>query len=553
MSTRLRTSLLVTTLTVSLISLAACTPDREPGDGGGGVAVSQESIQLDTGANLRASLGGLSRAILFVNESDFMRLVPTFEGDCVVFEGDVETDCGGESETFQVDFEPSVEDLVDWLDENILIAALVEDSTDTSVTYRIPADLLCDLGSGDSGEPYPDEPYPDEPFPGDPIPGDQAVPDGLDEGGADPECLRILSEVPVRLQISSPRRGDVDVALLIGQGRVNPAKFRIWSDELAVTVDLGKTKDALELLAAAAEEELDLPEVMHGKLEASLKALGGDTYEGTVSVLSAVEIVSMSLDHPMSVRVAAASPALRGVVDGQGHEITAESNIGAVDVTGSLDLLFGSEETCEYLDNGEVQCESNADMLGHMMAFHLGGASARTTYDGANDVITLENLGLGDSTTTFAVDDQQVVGVDVNATHSRRFDMTVRAVEGGVELGVSPAFDLAIELATRHMPNADETPSWALDESLRVTFEGASAPTLRLDDETGAMRVLEGVLKLSSDALGQTIVVNAGQCLEGPEGDETSPVGPGDDVTGRDTSDEGAAHPFDGLEAGVCQ
>jgi len=320
-----------------------------------------------------------------------------------------------------------------------------------------------------------------------------------------------------------------------------------------VTVDLAKTKDALELFAAAAEEELDLPEVMHGTLEASLTALGGDTYEGTVSVLSAVEILSMSLDHPMAIRVAAASPALRGVVDGQGHEITAESNIGAVDVTGGLDLLFGSEETCEFLDNGEVQCESSDDMLGHMMAFHLGGASARTTYDGANDVITLENLGLGDSTTTFAVDDQQVVGVDVNATHNRRFDMTVRAVEGGVEVGVSPAFDLAIELATRNMPNADETPSWALDESLRVTFEGASTPTLRLDDETGTMRVLEGVLKLSSDSLGQTIVVNAGQCLEGPAGDEPRPVGPGDDVIGPDTSEDGAAHPFDGLEAGVCQ
>jgi len=185
--------------------------------------------------------------------------------------------------------------------------------------------------------------------------------------------------------------------------------------------------------------------------------------------------------------------------------------------------------------------------------------------DGETEAITVTNMGLGDTTTTVSRDGDTLIGVDLNAAQGRVMDLTVTSEENAMNFQVDPALVLSLAFSLAGADGMFEgAPSWLHDEVISVSLDGADRPEVRLDfgdeeaDEEGGFSVVAGTLTLSSTSLEEDVVVEAGMCVVGAEGEEDDDMdregmpGPrdGDDW---DEEDEEDSHIFSEIQAGSCE
>src|SRR5690606_23218047 len=110
----------------------------------------------------------------------------------------------------------NVRELVRELRERILIPANLESETSTSATYRLGPDVLCEADEvptfgGSSGPPRYDE-----------------------------RCVERANRLQLRLRLTSPREGDVDVTVQLGQERNEPFVLELHRRSLGLRMDLGE-------------------------------------------------------------------------------------------------------------------------------------------------------------------------------------------------------------------------------------------------------------------------------------------------------------------------
>lgn len=530
MKTSLRALLCAAAVTTALLS-AACGEEEAPVEKLDAAAVSGSAVD-----NLRAIGTGAAESTDFVFDSGLLGYSrEVADSGCAPGE----LDCVAEEPIDGSGLAQLVQDSADFLEENVLIEANLESSSASSVTYRLRPESLCDQ-AGSQTDPAP-------------AGGGDVAPDA--EGD---DCARILTDVPVRLVVSSPAEGDVDVELLVGDARANPVDFRLHRDELGLTVDLAGVKAAvLELAAAMGEEVPQLPEVVAGVVDLSLRRDGPQDYTVAFSVLSAVEIAGS--DPEYSIGIAVADPAFQLRLDGASRTATVDFDVAAVDVVAPLDALWvRGEELCEPAEPGAepMPCGDPLPALLGTLAVHLGGASGELVYDGSSDRVTMTDLGLGDTTTTATLDGRPLLALDLNANAGRRLDLTAEKVADGVAATFTASLDLALAIDGATLADQLDVPAWAMDEELRVTFDGAEAPRLVLLDAMGddtlpapgteqlrsVARVEAGRLTLSSSSLAAPIVVETDACLNHTE---SAPVD-----GGLETEEP---HPFSSASGGVCQ
>jgi hypothetical protein len=238
--------------------------------------------------------------------------------------------------------------------------------------------------------------------------------------------------------------------------------------------------------------------------------------------------------------------------------LSIDADLGALDVSLPADI-FGGDESC-YMDEwGYETCEEEEGPDGQL-GFHLGGASASITLSsGDDDSLTVTNIGLGNTTTTATYNGAQIVGVDLNADHGRRLDLMVSVMDEIIEIGVLPALVLEVALDFANAGDlAEDAPPWTMDEDLKASLTGTT-PTLSISED--GFKVLSGTLELSATSA-ETVTVEAGMCLLGGEAEEATPVAIGADTEGapmpeeerwEEEDDDGDEHPFESLEAGVCE
>jgi hypothetical protein len=162
-----------------------------------------------------------------------------------------------------------------------------------------------------------------------------------------------------------------------------------------------------------------------------------------------------------------------------------------------------------------------------------------TAQDGADEIV-IDNIGLGDDTSTIKLDDTQLVGVDFNRNDGRRTKMTLRPdPAGGLPIVTfEPGVELLIDVFLQPLADAgDSIEPWLLDDSYRIALSGDAPATQSIaPDEVagtpGALRVARGTLAIESDTA--SVTVAAGQCLLA------------DEVT------EGEHPLLGGLTAGAC-
>ena len=486
---------------LALIASAACGGDDEKT----GVSIDRVTATQALTANTQDVTAKVSGAIGFLQDSNlanrgFSLIAPST--DCVSVDGgsgaDFDTaDCVSDPVELDVDLNAPATELTDYLTNQIFADGNIESESDRSVTYLLRGAVVC---TGDS------------------------------EIAPDPDCVDQVDQAQIRLKVTSPQDGDVDVDVLIGPQKANPLSIEIHQTMLAAEIDLGGLKGAIRSLTND-DPSVELPSTMQGRIRGEVEVLGAQKARVAVSVLTDIKVAGADYE----VGLGKSAPALELVADGVAKTLTSTANLGAMSVKAPY-----STEVYSDLDGSYTE-------VSHVLDVAIAGLSSSLTLSGDTDTLTITNIGLGDATSVIKVDGSQVIGIDLNADAGRKLAATITGDATGTTIAVDPKFDLALAMDFSVLaddPDAD-FPAWAMGETMRVTLDGAN-PSIRISEETEAVEVLSGALKMELATAGDAISVAAGQCLL-QVAQEPTPIDSPDPAPV--TEDNG---PFSGMESGAC-
>ena len=128
-------------------------------------------------------------------------------------------------------------------------------------------------------------------------------------------------------------------------------------------------------------------------------------------------------------------------------------------------------------------------------------------------------LGMGVTATTVSVDAETIMSLDINPDDGRSLGLSISGdEEQGIRFVLSPLLDVRATLAWQSVSSdIEDLPSFLLDESLGVLFNGSATPTLdilRSEDSTD-VRVSLGQLTLWSSEMSDDVVIGEGECITG--------------------------------------
>lgn len=585
----------ILTLALALSLAAACVEPLSSGGGGGGGGgadgapaavkpVDHGVVTETTTQALRGQTRDLDAALEFIEASELLPellgAVPwggeerreAGEGDDPGprpepgdEEGDGREDAGPPEITIEVD--RSGDDAIEELMERILIASTIEEDTDDlAITYRIDGERVCEGDEDEGGAPGagggPDgwdvPPPPDAPE----FPEDEGGP------GDDEDCLRFLRDVPVRVRVTSPADGAVDLSLLVGADEHEVVRLEVRPDSLAVRLDLGALKAAAELALDVLDDpdddepRPDLPDVVEGVVRAELVRNAPRAFTTTLSIVRAVR-VEQGGDEPIAVRVGATPSLVSFDLDGAARRLTAQLGLGEVEARLPYQWLVDAahsdgedaEGGCRMGPDGEPEecfgeeiepaepAEPAPDVDGTLRVF-LAGLTGRTTFTGERDRLEVTDITLGARQSSLSLDGETLVAIDLNEDAGRKLAAELTGGDGQVGVSVSPELDFAVTFALHRIADDlggdDEVPPFMLDESLGLRLDGADRPAVKTvgGEEDRQVQVAKGALTLWSTAMAEDVVIREGQCVVGPEDEEELPEG---------------AHPlFGGISGQAC-
>jgi hypothetical protein len=397
----------------------------------------------------------------------------------------------------QAQVKDSIHSLVDQLSERFFTEDNIETAEDKSITYLLGPDDLCDDVETTT------------------LNSDGTV--AASSAGPDPDCVDSATRAAVRLRVTSPSEGDVDVTVVLTDQRFEPFVFELHKQRLAVTADLDQLTSSIEAMG----EDLGGLESLRGRLQLELVKNAPLDFSARFNVLDDVELVAVDNGNRLEVSVGASSPTLEARIDGNAKTVSASYGLGPVRVSGPLalfaDMFGGTDESGDALvaANGEPvatppPAEPAKTYTGVIEAV-LGGLDGTLSYDGASDAFSLSNLGLGDETTTVTHDGNPLFALDVNPDSGRHFDLTLQDTTSGLEVTFSPTLDVSALFAFENIADQVDVPAALMNDTFRLFFDGQN-PSVRGRDN--GLEVTSGTLHLSSSAHPEDdVTVSAGMCL----------------------------------------
>ena len=455
---------------------------------------------------------------------------PACSGDAVTCPT-VETTCT--TQTSEADLEETRQELreaaADWvreLRERILIEENLESETSTEAIYLLGPAVLCDRAP--------------------------AV-DTVTGGELDADCVEQVNRLQPRLRLTSPNEGDIDIALLLGEARRAPLTVQLYQSSLGLSADLGQ----IFALSRDLGEDLEGVESLAGVLQLQLVENQPRDYSLELNVLEALSLELSSDGDTLSASLGASSPAWHVRVDGNARSLSAGIDLALFKLVGPLRLFADSFEGGSATGAGSSAglAAPPGDAFAPLpeplpepapiepaytgiIDLFVAGLSGTATYTADSDVLELEDLGFGDSTSTLKHDGNTLFSLDFNQLQGRRVNLVIEPAGDGAKISVTPTFDLKMALAFHYVADQfDDLASYLLDDTLRVWFAG-DAPAVEAAD--GQLRVVSGTLNLESSATpGENLSVTAGMCLVELEATaETTTV---------------SEHPFSSFAASACE
>jgi len=320
-----------------------------------------------------------------------------------------------------------------------------------------------------------------------------------------PSCILFFKDVQVRLGVERAAKDGLDVTLMLGASRAAPMTYEVSEHRLGLRVALGELHAAARALGHGGQALASaLPEVLTGRIRASLEKLGADgkEFEFAFSVLDAVRVeTDLESAHNILFTTAAADPLVSLRVNAATNGIKAAFDLGATRFEFPYAQLFPR------------------GTAGTRLSVDLRGASA--ILEGADSQpITLSNVSLGDGEASVKLNDFTLFSARLNEGLGDVAALTAeRRADGVTDLTVSPGFDLMLKFALAAIADDGEVPDALLDAAFRLAFTADSGlPLLRAfgpnwgTGASGYAEIINGTLSFEHVGSG-SVVASAGECV----------------------------------------
>jgi hypothetical protein len=351
--------------------------------------------------------------------------------------------------------------------------------------------------------------------------------------GTDSTCVQKLTANPIRFAVTANEDDTLNVSLLVGQARYNPATVSLGPTKLSVRVDLAETLATIRLFVDA-QDQADLPERLDGVVGGAIEKRSTGEFAVSGSVFEKFDLlVGQAKGKPVAVTVQPSDPTTLLTINPATNTIGYALDLGAVDVH-----LAGAA----VCDDPCGSKEKTGTFSGH-----LGGVTGGVALSkGATD-LTLTGLGLGNDTSYLALDNDRLGTLDVNPNNGRKLTVNFKKTAEGTLVTFDPALDikLAFMLSKLSESMRVDMPDWLSNEVFDVMLGGAPKPSVLVPAPTcdangnstskGQLKVVTGDLRLSSSSLASPVDVPAGMCLLPVDGADSD------------------ANPVSQVKAGVCQ
>jgi hypothetical protein len=319
---------------------------------------------------------------------------------------------------------------------------------------------------------------------------------------AAPECVQAVDRMELRIRATNTDNDGIDLGFLIGPNRDEPMVLSFGKKTMAVVVDLGESKEAVQFLAPSAAQQL--PRVMVGRVELRLTENGEQDLTFSTGILNAIQIEMDRNGATHAFSTARAVPLSELRMDAKAKRVSFDLDLGTTEYKGP----YGG----------------TSPLANKQVVYSLSGLSfAFSAEEGQNDFV-IAHVGLGDAQSYMSLDGTKVFTADLNPLSNRHFDLNLSKGADGLPLvRVMPEFDLATKffLAPLKVDPMAEVPSYYEDQSYRVRLSGGSAPSIRpvaantTTGFPGGLQVVSGELKLEGGS--SAVTVPAGKCLVGKE------------------------------------
>ena len=308
------------------------------------------------------------------------------------------------------------------------------------------------------------------------------VPADLVCEAADLECVQHVTQAELRVRVEQD--DGLHFWIQIDANHDEPLGILLRHDELGMTVNLDDASDAMIALAPLFGEQAPNAE-LRGQVTGSVKILG-----------HARGSASLTIDRAVSIKFADQGVGLDS--DGAVRFTSAAANVASIVLDGvapKADLAINLGQTTWHVPSDDG--DPSSDMF-------LPGATLDATYQG--NTVRMQNISLGNQTTTFSLGGQQAVTIDLNPADGRKLNATITAdaATGSEMITVTPRFDL--QMSRNHSVLGDEPDVFDIT---RVSFDGS----LRGSAEGEQLEVVSGSFAITTDPAQYGVSAAAGQCV----------------------------------------
>lgn len=316
------------------------------------------------------------------------------------------------------------------------------------------------------------------------VPADLACMDGSTMMN-DPDCVASWDKLDLRLRVVEDG-GGLAFAVQLDANHDEPLEIGLTHTSLSVSVDLDAAGSAAQAIAMALGEEAPNAR-LHGKVTGVLHVLG-----------TAHVSLGFQIDRAVSIAVADQGGDLDGA---DAFRLTSDAaHVFDIDLDGGT--ATGTASLALAATTVHIPGDDAFDL-------DLPGATAQA-HVAAGGALQIDNIGLGDRTTTLSKNGALGLSIDVNPADGRAFSATVTPdTTAGIEtLAVTPKVDVRI---TEDRAVLGDTSSPY--DLTRVYLLGS----LEASEDSDQVRVASGEFAIGTNPASYGFTATAGQCVSNTE------------------------------------
>ena len=490
---------------------------------------------------------------------------------CETFE-----DSEDDDQQIRIDFMEGTEEMISSILEELAPELQIPD--EDQLTYSLTASRLCESTVEDDFEDdWEDEDYyegdeeyfaeeggfSDEPE-NEMLPVTEEPEENEPEVEIDQDCLRIMEQEQPRVRLQAAGDG-IQADLLLNQGQERLVSAVLNSTTAKVSLNLSSLSRMIETMNSDSEdaegqgeenEDIfnDLNLQMSGIISLEMNTATQNQAIFTASVDEAIQIIGqvdgveeINFTFPQAPRV---------------FVVSSDSETPAFNLALNLPKLvqsFSTSLSAEY----EYDEETGEDVLVsegpvREILATLGGLNLaldlKLVDEGIESII---EVGLGQESTSIAIDNEQVIAVDLNPDHGRllsfKFDHNSAQAESLWLKFASELHALKVDLNLGLIPDI-EAPLGFADELYRLTFtsQNNELPELILGGADSFIQVLNGHLEIEAERGGILHEAEGGMCINPvEESDQDISIDEGDFEESPENESE--EHPLTSLEVNQCE